>query len=697
METFNSILEKCRSIWFDPIKREKIRKREGMFTESEIETIENTIYWIKREKGNIKEKVMYIAHEIFEPLKCPITNELISTLNPLYRKYSDEMIKNKCFIHSKKISNCLIDPFFENYSKEDLDTILKKIPNNVAIRYPMILNHCWISIKNIGIDLKQVESNEEAFYIYTKNLKEIPLCSISGKKRKFSIKSMKYLEFNSKKESHVSNGIKNKGKTISPETIDKRKNTMIKKYGVSCSFEFQNVREMSLETRRRNSEEKKKLKLKDVRTSKEKWLDTIKNKYNVSSYKEFLHSKQNYKEIIQKQKNTLKISLKKKYGVEYISQIPKIREKIKNTCIQKYGSNCALNSEKEKNNRKLFKRIETYDNFYRFKSECIPLFTLDEWLEGYDKKLPWKKTDTGEIYYCRYWGYAPIGKFKDSSLERTVCSMLDVLNIKYLKNVRDVISPMELDIFLPDYNIAIECNGEYFHSSRTKPKNYHFKKYLECNKLGIKLINLFGRTIKENEKKIFNLIKTFTIGNKIKIAARKCILVEISNQIAKSFFEKYHIQGFCNSKKHFGLLYKNRLISATSIGNARFFKNNNDLEIIRYATMRNISVVGGFSKFLSHFKHVYKNKILHTYSDLNFFDGIVYQKSGFIFNKITEPDFYYTKGGNVFLSRYQAQKHKLKKLLGDIFDKNKTEEENMNMYGYYRVYGCGNKHFYLNL
>jgi hypothetical protein len=173
--------------------------------------------------------------------------------------------------------------------------------------------------------------------------------------------------------------------------------------------------------------------------------------------------------------------------------------------------------------------------------------------------------------------------------------------------------------------------------------------------------------------------------------------VEISNQIAKSFFEKYHIQGFCNSKKHFGLLYKNRLISATSIGNARFFKNNNDLEIIRYATMRNISVVGGFSKFLSHFKHVYKNKILHTYSDLNFFDGIVYQKSGFIFNKITEPDFYYTKGGNVFISRYQAQKHKLKKLLGDIFDKNKTEEENMNMSGYYRVYGCGNKHFYLNL
>ena len=103
METFNSILEKCRSIWFDPIKREKIRKKEGMFTDSEIDIIENTIYWIKREKGNIKEKVMYIAHEIFEPLKCPITNELISTLNPLYRKYSDEMIKNKCFIHSKKI------------------------------------------------------------------------------------------------------------------------------------------------------------------------------------------------------------------------------------------------------------------------------------------------------------------------------------------------------------------------------------------------------------------------------------------------------------------------------------------------------------------------------------------------------------------------------------------------------------------
>jgi hypothetical protein len=329
MEFSNNISEKCKSIWFDPIKREKIRKREGMFTESEIEIIENTIYWIKREKENIKEKVMYMAHEIFEPLKCPITNSIISTLNPLYRKYSDAMIKNKCFIHSKKIPNRLKAPFFYNYCKEDLDEILKKIPNNVAIRYPMIINHCWISIKNIGIDLEQVESNEEAFYIYTKNLKEIPICPISGKKRNFSIKSMKYLEFNSKKESHVSNGIKNKGKIISSETIDKRKNTMIKKYGVSCSFEFQNVREMSLEIRRRNSEEKKQIKLKDTRTSKEKWLDTIKKTYNVSSYKEFLHSKENYKEIIQKQKNTLKISLKKKYGVECLSHISGIREKIK--------------------------------------------------------------------------------------------------------------------------------------------------------------------------------------------------------------------------------------------------------------------------------------------------------------------------------------------------------------------------------
>jgi hypothetical protein len=165
MENFELVLEKCKNIWFDLEKRKRIRRKEGLFTDYDLDVIDKKINWINREKDNIKEKVMYMAHEIFEPPFCPITKEKISCYNPLYRNYTDEMIKNKCFIISKKIKQKMLSPFYENYSKEELEKVLKTITNNVAVRYPMIINHCWISLKEKGIDINLIESNDSQNYI----------------------------------------------------------------------------------------------------------------------------------------------------------------------------------------------------------------------------------------------------------------------------------------------------------------------------------------------------------------------------------------------------------------------------------------------------------------------------------------------------------------------------------------------------
>ena len=50
----------------------------------------------------------------------------------------------------------------------------------------------------------------------------------------------------------------------------------------------------------------------------------------------------------------------------------------------------------------------------------------------------------------------------------------------------------------------------------------------------------------------------------------------------------------------------------------------------------------------------------------------------------------------LLISRMQAQKHKLKDLLGDVFDASLTEQENMTIAGWHRVYDCGNMVFVLN-
>lgn len=69
--------------------------------------------------------------------------------------------------------------------------------------------------------------------------------------------------------------------------------------------------------------------------------------------------------------------------------------------------------------------------------------------------------------------------------------------------------------------------------------------------------------------------------------------------------------------------------------------------------------------------------------------GNMYNKLGFAFQHSSAPSYFYVKG-NIFLTRYQTQKSRLTKLLGDKYDPNKTEVENMNSAGFNKIFDCGN-------
>lgn len=59
-------------------------------------------------------------------------------------------------------------------------------------------------------------------------------------------------------------------------------------------------------------------------------------------------------------------------------------------------------------------------------------------------------------------------------------------------SVRNIISPLELDIYIPSLKLAIEYNGCYYHSTESgTSKNYHLDKSLKCRDLGIRLIHIY--------------------------------------------------------------------------------------------------------------------------------------------------------------------------------------------------------------
>lgn len=58
-------------------------------------------------------------------------------------------------------------------------------------------------------------------------------------------------------------------------------------------------------------------------------------------------------------------------------------------------------------------------------------------------------------------------------------------------NSREIVKGLELDIYIPAQRIALEFNGDYWHSDKCKESNYHRLKSMECARNNIRLIHIY--------------------------------------------------------------------------------------------------------------------------------------------------------------------------------------------------------------
>lgn len=379
-----------------------------------------------------------------------------------------------------------------------------------------------------------------------------------------------------------------------------------------------------------------------------------------------------------------------KFGHENPNSSPEIKEKKLNTYREKYGVDNpskipeVIKIKKDTHRKKYF---ESLLNGTRLHNQVEPLFTEEEY-STIEKKYRWKcsKCSTefedhlmfGKIPTCPkcFNRYTPISK-----VEKEVSQWLKSLNIEVIENSKRIIPPKEVDIYLPQYNIAIEVNGLYWHSELHGKKNskYHQKKLIDCNEKGITLLQIWD--IEWNNK---NEIVKNIILNKLdllkprKIGARECKIREVSVEESRAFLEKNHLQGFTGASKHLGLYYNDILVSYLSYGFSRFHKER-IYEIFRYAIDPNYSITGGFSRLL---KQLPEGRVV-TYSDARFFNGNIYESSGFKRIKLSTPGYYYTRNYSMLESRFKFQKKNLP-------NKELTEWENMQILNYDRVWDCGN-------
>lgn len=299
--------------------------------------------------------------------------------------------------------------------------------------------------------------------------------------------------------------------------------------------------------------------------------------------------------------------------------------------------------------------------------EQIVVFTTFE--NGYEIRSKISYTLTGELE-IKNW-------LKDNGY-----------NVKKYKD-----SKYEIDIYLSDYKLGIEYNGEYWHSTNFKNKNYHIDKTNYFKEKGIKIIHIWDNEW-QNKKEIIKSIILSKLNNYQNcIYARKCIIKLVDKLEKDNFLEQNHLQGKDISKYAIGLYYENKLVSIMTFGK-RHISKISQFELIRFCNKLNTKVIGGASKLFKYFVANFDINYIKTYADIRFYNNNgFYEKLGFRMINISKPNYNYFKlsknSGLRLYSRISCQKHKLNKLL-ENFDPDKTEEQNMFDNGFCKIYDCGN-------
>lgn len=271
-------------------------------------------------------------------------------------------------------------------------------------------------------------------------------------------------------------------------------------------------------------------------------------------------------------------------------------------------------------------------------------------------------------------------------------------NIKFEENKRDLISPFEVDFFLPNHNIAIEINGIYWHSElRGKDHKYHLNKLNLCKEKGVRLIHINENEFLNHEKTIVSKLNSILNINKYRIYGRKCEVREIDSTIKSKFLNKYHIQGNDKSSVNLGLFYKNRLVSVMTFCKRRVAMGKGktetgEYELSRFCNNFNFSIIGGAGKLLKYFERNYNPSKIITYADKRWSVGELYLKLGFTYSHDSKPNYWYFQTIEKLYHRFNFRKSELLKKIKQ-FDPNLTEWENMKANGWNRIWDCGNMVF----
>lgn len=341
-----------------------------------------------------------------------------------------------------------------------------------------------------------------------------------------------------------------------------------------------------------------------------------------------------------------------KFGKDWYTQTDKYKSDFENYCEEKYGE--GIKNPFQDDGVKKIIHEKFYDNFLKrhpnvmeIKGDILVCKCHDKDCNLCNKrvyeidKITFVNRTCKNIDTCTIRNeYGTMSSSSENILYDYITSIYDG---EIIRNDRSILGGKELDIYLPELNLAFEFNGVYWHSELFKSKDYHQEKTLKCMENGVNLIQIWEDDWLYRQDVVKNLINSKLNRNTIKVMARKCVVSEIKNSDAYDFLEKYHLQGGVKNGKSLGLFHNDELVEVMTFGELR--KNMGGVpskghyEIYRLCSKQGYNIQGGFSKLLSYFERKYNPVEVITYANLDYSYGNVYLKTGFEKKHITKPTY----------------------------------------------------------
>jgi len=480
-------------------------------------------------------------------------------------------------------------------------------------------------------------------------------------------------------------------------TIEMRNQTKLERYG--------DANYVNIEKGKQTWGNKSKVDLEDI---KEKRKKTNIERYGDANFTNRELSNQTklerYGDINYTNRELNKDTVNERYGCDNVFQNDNIKQKIKETNNERYGVDHFMKSDIAKDIIEQNKQKSMELHFKQSEEQFVEYFDI----------LDYKDYNNITIK-CKYCGYISTRQYQflHWRLDRNInpCSnccdlsnksndevkILEFIKENYsgeiLENSRQIISPYELDIYLPELKLAFEFNGLYWHSEKYLDKNYHLNKTNKCEGQGIHLIHIYEDDwmFKQDivKSRILNLI-----GKSKVIYGRKTKIKEVSSKESKQFLKENHLMGSCTDGIRLGLYYEDELVSLMTFGSLRKClgqqSKEGSFELIRFCNKLNHSVIGGANKLFKHFKEIYNPIEIISYADRSWTMNngkSIYDNIGFIFDSITKPNYCYIVDKFNKMNRFTFRKSELIK---DGYDGSKTEHEIMLDRKIYRIYNSGN-------